>query len=218
MATTRRSPDSFVDVPGNGLDQFETEIVSADPEPAVRAVGAISARARRIRILPALAAACSATAMTAIGIGIVLPVALTAPTVTTAPIITTASSVPPMASSALDGVKPAAVTRSPAASVSTQSNAPEGARALSPARVRAFWSKTDTRSLDRALNALRSATLAFQRCEMRVTSDDRAVAHCDEAGPGHPATRVAWTIDFRRNDGHWLIDGLSATRPARLNR
>jgi hypothetical protein len=88
---------------------------------------------------------------------------------------------------------------------------PEAARGLSPARVRALWSKTDTRSLDRALTSLRSATLAFERCEMRVTSDNSAVARCDEAGLGRPATRVAWTIDFRRNDGHWLIDDLSAT-------
>ena len=76
------------------------------------------------------------------------------------------------------------------------------------------WSKTDTRSLDRALTSLRSATLAFQRCQMRVTSEDRAVAHCDEAPDadrGAPA-RVAWTIDFRRDDGHWLIDSLSSGR------
>jgi hypothetical protein len=75
------------------------------------------------------------------------------------------------------------------------------------------WSRTDTRSLDRALTSLRSTTLAFQRCEMRLTSDDRAVAHCDEAGPGaagRSPIRVAWTIDFRRDDGRWLIDGLSS--------
>jgi hypothetical protein len=87
--------------------------------------------------------------------------------------------------------------------------APEGRR-LSASRVREIWSKTDTRSLDRALSSLRSATLAFRRCEMRVTGDDRAVTRCDEIGPD--ATPVAWIIDFRRDDGRWLIDGLASGR------
>jgi hypothetical protein len=78
---------------------------------------------------------------------------------------------------------------------------------LSAARVSDLWSRTDTRSLDRGLAALRSATLAFQRCEMRRPSNDTAVAHCDEV----PAP-VAWTIDFRRDDGRWLIEGLASER------
>ena len=89
-------------------------------------------------------------------------------------------------------------------------------RSLSAARVRAIWSKTDTRSLDRALTSLRSATLAFQRCQMRMTADDCAVAQCDErAGAQEAPIQVAWTIDFRRDEGRWLIDGLSSTRPRR---
>ena len=92
------------------------------------------------------------------------------------------------------------------------------APSLSPARVRDLWSQTDTRSLDRALTSLRRSTLAFQRCEMRVMSDDRAVAHCDEAAPGSAPMRVAWTIDFRRDDGRWLIDDLSAATLARVLR
>jgi hypothetical protein len=99
------------------------------------------------------------------------------------------------------------------------------ARSLSAARVRAIWAKTDTRSLDRALYALRSATLAFHRCDMQMTSADRAVAHCDEIPGGGDAAstrqRVAWTIDFRRADKGWVIEDLSATGPnarARRNR
>jgi hypothetical protein len=206
-----------------------------DGPPVVKlAVAGSPAWTRRVRIVPVLAAACSATAMIAIGIVLLSQrqdqrVATSAsdtpvPVATTAPIVTTASIVLPVAPSAPDPVAPdpvvpAAIRRPPPASVSARSNAPlpQAARALSPARVRDLWSKTDTRSLDRALTALRGATLAFQRCEMRVTSDVSAVAHCDEAGPGR-TMRVAWRIDFRRNDGHWSIDGLSATTPARLNR
>jgi hypothetical protein len=92
---------------------------------------------------------------------------------------------------------------------------PNPRRSLSEARVRAVWSKTDTRSLDRALASLRSATLAFQRCDMQMTATDRAVAHCDEISTEEsaPARRVAWTFDFRRDAEHWLIDGLSSSRP-----
>jgi len=95
------------------------------------------------------------------------------------------------------------------------------ARSVSAARVRAIWAKTDTRSLDRALYALRSATMAFHRCDMQMTSDDRAVAHCDEVPEGGVAAstqRVAWTIGFRRGDNGWLIEDLSATGPNRRAR
>jgi hypothetical protein len=106
-----------------------------------------------------------------------------------------------------------AVTRPPSASVASKTPAADARSSISAARVRAVWSQTDTRSLDRALTALRSITLAFRRCEMRMTSDDRAVARCDEVGSGAPSGRavpVAWTIDFRRDQGRWLIDGLSS--------
>jgi len=204
--------------------------------PAVvrRAVAGSPAGARRPRIVPVIAAACTATAVIAVGIVLVserqaqpvaasaseapVPVAMTSLVATTAPIVTTASIVTPGAPAPTDPVTPAAVTRAPFVSAESSTPVPEAAPALSPARVRALWSKTDTRSLDRALTSLRSATLAFRRCEMRVTSDDRAVAHCDEAGAGRSAVRVAWTIDFRRNDGHWQIDDLSAAAPVRLNR
>jgi hypothetical protein len=56
---------------------------------------------------------------------------------------------------------------------------------------------------------------------MQMTSDDRAVAHCDEVPEGGVAAstqRVAWTIGFRRGDNGWLIEDLSATGPNRRAR
>jgi len=106
----------------------------------------------------------------------------------------------------------------------TRMKAPNTSTTVNPARVRAIWQNTDTRSLDRALSALRSATLALYRCDMQITSTDRAVAHCDEARGGDEADTsrrryVKWTIDFRRPGDRWLIDGIAATnssaRPTR---
>jgi hypothetical protein len=114
-----------------------------------------------------------------------------------------------------------AVTRPASVSVASKTPRADAPSSISAARVRAVWSQTDTRSLDRALTALRSITLAFRRCEMRMTSDDRAVARCDEVGGGAPGGRavpVAWTIDFRRDEGRWLIDGLSSSRRTGSNR
>ena len=100
---------------------------------------------------------------------------------------------------------PAAVPRAaePPATIEPK---PAGS-SLSTARVRAIWDKTDTRSLDRAIAEMRSATLAFRRCEMRMTSPDVATATCNESA----SPRVAWTFDFRRNDDRWLIEGVSTT-------
>ena len=85
---------------------------------------------------------------------------------------------------------------------------PAGRSTLSTARVRAIWNKTNTRSLDRAIAEMRSATLAFRRCEMRITSPDMATATCNESA----SPRVAWTFDFRRNDDRWHLEGVSTTR------
>ena len=92
-------------------------------------------------------------------------------------------------------------------------------RSVNATQVQALWGKVDTRSLDRALAAVRSATLAFQRCNLQMTSADAAVAHCDEArvseGPSSSRRRpVAWTIDFRRDDTRWLIERISTSTTA----
>ena len=57
-----------------------------------------------------------------------------------------------------------------------------------------LWQRRDTRSLDRAFTRLRSETLAFRSCGMRMTSVDRAVARCEGI-----------TIDFKRTSGRWSI-------------
>ena len=89
--------------------------------------------------------------------------------------------------------------------------APEDVPLSNEAAVRA--------ELDEALSAIRSATLAFQRCNLQMTSDDAAVAHCDEArvSDGLASSRrrpVAWTIDFRRDDTRWQIERISTSTTA----
>lgn len=97
--------------------------------------------------------------------------------------------------------------------------APARERGVSADSLRAIWSRTDTRSLQRGLAALRSETLAFHRCEMQRTADDVAVAHCDEVRTvAAAARRVAWTIDFRRADEGWVIAGLSSNESVRAAR
>jgi hypothetical protein len=187
-----------------------------DSPPVVRmAVAGIPAWARQVRLVPALAIVLSAAAGISLAASMLL-LSQRQGTRVAAPAASVPAqepAAPPIALAATPAVEltaPRPSTPAPAA-VGTR---PSGNRRLNAARVRAVWSKTDTRSLDRALTSLRSATLAFQRCQMRVTSEDRAVAHCDEAPDadrGAPA-RVAWTIDFRRDDGHWLIDSLSSGR------
>ena len=122
---------------------------------------------------------------------------------------------------------PGRVAKAPAASTeSVRASTPAAlpasgrtGRSVNATQVQALWGKADTRSLDRALAALRSATLAFQRCNLQMTSADAAVAHCDEArvseGPSSSRRRpVAWTIDFRRDDTRWLIERISTSTTA----
>lgn len=69
---------------------------------------------------------------------------------------------------------------------------------LSSRSLTALWKRRDTRSLERAFTGLREQTLAFHRCGMRKTGDDRAVARCEGSG-------ATWTIDFQRHGGRWQI-------------
>jgi len=122
---------------------------------------------------------------------------------------------------------PGRVAKAPAASTKSVRAATPAAlpasgrtgRSVNATQVQALWGKADTRSLDRALSAVRSATLAFQRCNLQMTSADAAVAHCDEArvseGPSSSRRRpVAWTIDFRRDDTRWQIERISTSTTA----
>ena len=73
-----------------------------------------------------------------------------------------------------------------------------GAGFLSPRSLAALWKRRDTRSLEQAFTGLRQQTLAFHRCGVRKTGDDRAVARCEASG-------ATWTIDFQRQAGRWQI-------------
>jgi hypothetical protein len=67
--------------------------------------------------------------------------------------------------------------------------------------------RSSTRSLDRAIAEMRSATLAFRRCEMRMTASDVATATCSESA----SARLAWNFDFRRSGDRWIIEGVATT-------
>lgn len=116
--------------------------------------------------------------------------------------------------------QPAAVAKAqPQIAKTGRTTVPARDSGVSADHLRAVWSKTDTTSLQRGLATLRSETLAFRRCDMRLTSEDVAVAHCDEVQDRlAPTRRVAWTIDFRRADAHWVIDGVSSNEGLRAAR
>ena len=94
--------------------------------------------------------------------------------------------------------------------------APPAAFTPSARTLTALWQSRDTRSLDRAFSTLRSETLAFRSCGMRMTDADRAVARCQGVATtlgadGTPSSRSAiWTINFRRSGGRWLIARVAA--------
>ena len=129
------------------------------------------------------------------------PVApLSARAVETAPFEVT----PPAAGMAAPAAVPAtatttATTATTDADVVTRPTKP----ALNAATLNAIWRRQDSRSLQQAFTGLRSQTLAFYRCGMRMTDTDRAVATCEGA------SRAKWTINFRRSGGRWQIDRVS---------
>jgi len=75
---------------------------------------------------------------------------------------------------------------------------------MSQAALTAVWNRSDTRSLQGALNNVRQQTLALHHCGMKMTGTDRAVARCDDS------SHVTYTIDFRRTAGHWVIQRVSS--------
>lgn len=74
---------------------------------------------------------------------------------------------------------------------------------VSAASLKAIWNRADTRSLQGALTSLRHQTLAFHRCGMKMTGVDQAVARCD-------GSSRAYTIDFQRASGRWMIQRVSS--------
>jgi hypothetical protein len=90
--------------------------------------------------------------------------------------------------------------------------------ALDATSVSTIWQGLDTRALQRAFATLSRQDVAFDRCDVRVTSDDTAVASCrgllvfvPKIGDGAPQQRrLTWTFDFQRAAGRWLIAAVSA--------
>jgi len=103
--------------------------------------------------------------------------------------------------------EPRAITATPAvapADSPAPDDRPLPRRRMSQATLTAAWNRTDTRSLQGALNNVRQQTLAFHRCGMKMTGTDQAVARCDDS------SHVTYTIDFRRTAGRWVIQRVSS--------
>lgn len=77
---------------------------------------------------------------------------------------------------------------------------PPSSLAVNATMLNAIWKRQDSRSLQQAFTGLRSQTLAFYRCGMRMTDTNRAVATCEGA------SGATWTFNFRRRAGRWQID------------
>jgi hypothetical protein len=81
-----------------------------------------------------------------------------------------------------------------------------------------IWQGVDTRALQRAFATLSQQTVSFDRCDVRVTTADRAVASCrgvlqyvPKIGDGSPQQRrLSWDFDFTRAANRWMIASVSA--------
>jgi hypothetical protein len=90
--------------------------------------------------------------------------------------------------------------------------------ALDATSVSTFWQGLDTRALQRAFATLSQQDVTFDRCDVRLTGQDRAAATCrgvlryvPRIGDAEPQQRrLAWYFDFQRAAGRWLIASVSA--------
>jgi hypothetical protein len=90
--------------------------------------------------------------------------------------------------------------------------------ALDATSVSTIWQGLDTRALQRAFSTLSQQDVRFDRCDVRITASDRAVASCrgilsyvPRIGDGAPQQRrLSWNFDFQRAAGRWLIAAVSA--------
>ncbi|HEV8397303.1 MAG TPA: hypothetical protein VGQ37_23630 [Vicinamibacterales bacterium] len=81
-----------------------------------------------------------------------------------------------------------------------------------------IWQGLDTRALQKAFSTLTRQDVSFDRCDVRVTAADRAVASCrgvlsyvPKIGDGTPQQRrLAWSFDFQRAADRWMISSVSA--------
>jgi len=81
-----------------------------------------------------------------------------------------------------------------------------------------IWQGLDTRALQKAFSTLTRQDVSFDRCDVRVTAADRAVASCrgvlsyvPKIGDGTPQQRrLSWSFDFQRAADRWMISSVSA--------
>jgi hypothetical protein len=91
-------------------------------------------------------------------------------------------------------------------------------KALDATSVSTIWQGLDTRALQRAFSTLTQQDVTFDRCDVRMTDADRAVASCrgvlrfvPRIGDGEPQQRrLSWNFDFQRAADRWLISSVSA--------
>jgi hypothetical protein len=90
--------------------------------------------------------------------------------------------------------------------------------ALDATSVSTIWQGLDTRALQRAFSTLTQQDVSFDRCDVRVTDVDHAVASCrgvlryvPKIGDGEAQQRrLSWSFDFQRAADRWLISSVSA--------
>jgi hypothetical protein len=90
--------------------------------------------------------------------------------------------------------------------------------ALDATMASTIWQGLDTRALQRAFATLTRQDVSFDRCDVRVTAEDRAVASCrgvlsyvPKIGDGSPQQRrLSWSFDFQRAADRWMISSVSA--------
>jgi hypothetical protein len=89
---------------------------------------------------------------------------------------------------------------------------------LDATSVATIWRGADLKALRRAFAGLSSQRLTFDRCEVSVTTVDRANAKCEgqlnyvpRFGDTVPQQRrVEWTMNFAKSADSWVIVGVSA--------
>ncbi len=94
--------------------------------------------------------------------------------------------------------------------------------ALDAASVAAVWPEADAPALAQAFSTLRYQSLSFERCDVRLTGADRALASCEgsisavsKVGDTAAVQRRAgsWTIALHRVAERWLIASVDDRQP-----
>jgi hypothetical protein len=84
---------------------------------------------------------------------------------------------------------------------------------LDAASVSAIWPQADTQALGQVFSTLRYQNLSLERCDVRPTGPDGAVASCEASissvpRSGDPAMqrrRAPWQVALQRVNDRWLI-------------